>query len=194
MEGGMLLTSSILYLLRSFRLDSAQHGPQHSARGKNSDADKLRRREMQRAVDMDRGVIAPERFHNRARDRVAQQVGRKHLAVEFLVTVKPCKSDIQNQAQNRIVKFGGMHALRIRFVAGREMNRPRQTAFPPVTAAIQETTNPSKHVTQRDARCEHVRQFPECEVFKARIKNARERSANQSAVENKAAVPHREHL
>src|SRR6185312_6597346 len=71
---------------------------------------------------------------------------------------------------------------------------PRQGALAPVTAAVQEASDAAEHVTERNAWREHVGEFPEPDMFYARIQYRGERSTDQAAVKNQTAFPHGENL
>src|SRR5580693_9397811 len=76
---------------------------QRQSRDENGNADELRGRQAEMVVSV--VVIAAKIFNNRARDGVADEVGRKNLAVEFLAPEEPREENIQAEIQQRVVDF-----------------------------------------------------------------------------------------
>ena len=82
------------------------------------------------ATRSDGRIIPPETFDEGTQDRIADQVKREYLPVEFPALVEPRQAGEQGQIQQRIVNLGRMHEVRqavverMGFVADREMDAP----------------------------------------------------------------------
>src|SRR5258706_4057833 len=190
MEDGPCLPFSILYSLFAFHFTAPrQNGRKCKSRDENGHANKLRGRQAEMMMGV--VVVAAKVFDERTRDGVADEVGRKNLAVEFLAPEQPCEEKIQAEVQQRVVNFRRMHrrGRGIKRVVRRETDGPRQTAGAAVTTAVEQAADAAKDTAQRDAWCQHVGDFPERQFFPAQINRTRNDCADEAAVKNESAVP-----
>ena len=132
-------------------------------------------------------VIAAKRFHKRAHHRVTKQIEGEDLAVECFPAKPPGEQRVEPEIEQRFVYLGGVHSIRMGFVAVRKLNRPGQTADAAVAASVHQATDPTKGVPERDAGREDVGHFPERKLLAPDIKDAGDRGADESAVKNHSA-------
>ena len=101
---------------------------------------------------------------------------------------QPREREIQNQVQERIVEFRGMHPGAVGFVVGGKVNCPRQIAGAPIAAAVQQTAEAPEHTAEGDAGRKDVRDFPDGQSFPREIGDARDHRADQPAVIDESAM------
>ena len=69
------------------------------------------------------------------------------------------------------------------------MNRPGKIAGAPKTAAVHQTADAAKRMTQRDAGREDIGDFPKRQLSEKNINDAGERRPDEAAVKNQSAAP-----
>src|SRR5262249_1268851 len=67
-------------------------------------------------------------------------------------------------------------------------NGPGQVAGPSVAAAVEQTTNPSERVPERDTWRNHVKQLPNLQFFEPCIQHHGQGSGDESAVEDQPTM------
>src|SRR5262245_37032336 len=154
-------------------------------------------------------VVAAEYFHQRAQQRVADQVRGKNLAIEFFPAIKPGQPRVQSQAKKSLIYLRRMYTqrfsrtgrekiFRVLTVECRRFERkvdgPGQIARAPVATPGHQAADTAKHVTQGNTRRQDVGSLPKRDPGLPRIKNIGERSANEPAVVDQPAAPESEHF
>ena len=165
----MLERGHFLTPLSSLPSRTRENYRQHEPRDKDGHADELRGRESEMVVGV--GVVAAKVFDERARDGVADEVGRKDLAVKFLAPQQPGEENVKAEVQQRIVNFRRMHwrGWRMQRIGLGKSDGPRQIAGAAVAAAVQQAADAPEDAAERDARCQHIGDFPQRQFFPAEI-------------------------
>jgi len=176
-----------------------QQPKQNEPGSQDSNAHQLRGRRPASEKMLIGRIIAAEYLHKRAQNRVAHQISRKHLPIEFLSPVQPRQSQIQTKAQKRFINLCRMNWRRelsnwMCIMAFGKTNRPTQAACSSITTSIHQTADPPKHITQRDARSQNVRQFPKIQFPDPRVQDARQTRPNEAALIDESAFLDHEDL